>query len=130
MIRLRRSDFILWEYPKRRMWRELHIALQHPRNHLLSPESKLQDPMYIYWWMKRARNARGIYALGERCPFLAWFMMTGFLQEMIETNRWEGPKAQWVLRKIKKTTSSEKRKMIDLFRDGLSRKEEKHEQHA
>ena len=64
-MRLRRSDFGLWDYSKRRMWARL--------------PADLQDGYRLAWWLQRAQKARAVRELLDLAPWIEGQVAIGVL---------------------------------------------------
>ena len=76
MVRLRRSDFALWDYPKQARWH----ALQHLLWCANVWEQRDDFERDLAWWLQRG-NTRGLHALRQRVSWVAWLCALGVLRE-------------------------------------------------
>ena len=74
-MKLRRSDFALWDYPTQARWR----ALQHLLWCANGWDQRDNFERELAWWLMRG-NTRGLYALHQRVPWLAWLCALGVLR--------------------------------------------------
>lgn len=77
-MRLRRSDFHIWDYHKRRTWRAIRRAVHEAK----TKGAALSDVslMMLAWAMKRA-NGRAMYYLVHHLPWLVVQCCGGILAE-------------------------------------------------
>ena len=73
-MRLRRSDFALWDYQKQARWH----ALQHLLWCANVWEQRVDFERELAWWLQRG-NTRGLRALRQRVPWVAWLCALGVL---------------------------------------------------
>ena len=73
MIRLRRSDFSIWDYHKRATWRSIKHAMLDP-----------DEPEVLAWAMKRA-SSRAVYVLVHKAKFLSCMIAIGYIAKEAES---------------------------------------------
>lgn len=98
MLRLRRSDFLIWDYYKRGRWKRIKRAI------------KAGDEETIAWAMKRA-NGRGLHVIAYRSPWLAWMIAIGIVA--IEAERPMGHHARLTIRRLKRVIKPEDKKWLE-----------------
>lgn len=101
-MRLRRSDFALWDYPKRATWRCIKFALRCRGPH---GELKESDSDTLAWALKRA-NDRATWVIGQRATFLSWLVAVGTVAT--EAEAFMGHQARAAVERIRRTTEPEK----------------------
>lgn len=86
-MRLRRSDFALWDVAKRRTWRRLR-------------RQAAQEDVVWVWMLKRAKETRGVYAIVCRTPVLT--LLCGVALLCHEAQAAQGHTARLTLRRVKR----------------------------
>ena len=112
-MRLRRSDFAVWDYPKRRTWREIKFALRRRRG-----EVRESDDNTLAWALKRA-NGRGVFLVRKHATFLAWMVAVG--EVAIESDKTMGHQARDAIRRIMATTTREETAWMQSILQGLEK---------
>lgn len=85
-MRLRRSDFALWDVPRRMTWRT-------------RMSNRLSDDWFT-WSIKRAKDSRGVYAILDRTPVLT--LVCGIAMLCHEAQFHHGRDARIALRRSKR----------------------------
>lgn len=94
-MRLRRSDFLIYDYPKRKAWIRICRGLRKSNSH----EAPMSHGLLV-WAMMRA-NSRGLHALYRQSPFFTVIEAIGLLCHMVKRGGVGGAKAKTTIQALK-----------------------------
>lgn len=78
-MKLRRSDFAIWDYPKRTFWRTFKRELGNKEIH---PQDNVVLQVLAAMLIKRAKGLRGIVALERQLSKgFTWLLIVGMVME-------------------------------------------------